>query len=54
MAITDPAVIIVNDKYAKSVEMANTAAQRASAATQAFANAIYSPPQISVQWQTME
>ena len=53
MAITDPAVIIVNDKYAKSVEMANTAAQRASAATQAFANAIYSPPQISVQWQTL-
>ncbi len=53
MVITDPAVIIVNDKYAKSVEMANTAAQRASAATQAFANAIYSPPQISVQWQTL-
>ena len=53
MAITDPAVIIVNDKYAKSVDLANGAAQRATAAAQAFNAAIYAPPTISVQWQTL-
>ena len=53
MAITDPAVIIVNDKYAQSVSLANQAASRLSSAAQAFNNSIYSPAQISVQWTTL-
>ncbi|WP_270175217.1 hypothetical protein [Diaphorobacter sp. ED-3] len=53
MAITDPAVLIVNDKYAKSVELADAAARRASDAATAFNASIYAPPQISVQWQTL-
>ena len=51
--ITDPAVIIVNDKYAKSVELANAASSRLNSAADAFNNSIYSPAQISVQWQTL-
>lgn len=51
--ITDPAVIIVNDKYAKSVQLANDAAARATAAAQVFNESIYQPAQISVQWQTL-
>lgn len=53
MAISDPAVIIVNDKYAKSAALADAAAARASASAQAFNAAIYAPPQISVSWQTL-
>ena len=53
MAITDPAVIIVNDKYEKSVQLADQASARLASATQAFNNAIYSPAQIGVQWQTL-
>ena len=53
MAITDPAVLIVNDKYAQSVSLANQAASRLSSAAQAFNNSIYSPAQISVQWTTL-
>ena len=51
--ITDPAVIIVNDKYAKSVELANAASSRLNSAAAAFNNSVYSPAQISVQWQTL-
>ena len=46
MAITDPAVIIVNDKYAKSVQLADAASSRLSSAAQAFNSAVYSPAQI--------
>ena len=53
MAITDPAVIIVNDKYAKSVELADAASSRLSEAAQAFNSSVYSPAQISVQWQSL-
>ncbi len=53
MTITDPAVIIVNDKYAKSVQLADAASSRLSDAAQAFNNSIYSPAQINVQWQTL-
>lgn len=52
-AISDPAVLIVNDKYAKSVDLANQAANRLTSATEAFNRAVYSPAQISVQWQTL-
>lgn len=51
--ITDPAVIIVNDKYAKSVALANDAAARAASATQAFNASIYQPAQFDVKWQTL-
>ena len=53
MPITDPAVIIVNDKYAKSVELADAASSRLSEAAQAFNSSVYSPAQISVQWQSL-
>ena len=53
MAITDPAVIIVNDKYAKSVQLADAASSRLSEAAQAFNSSVYSPAQISVQWQSL-
>ena len=52
-SISDPAALIVNDKYAQSLNLANQAAGRLTTATDAFNRAVYSPAQISVQWQTL-
>jgi len=51
--ISDPAVLIVNDKYDKSVALATQAAARLDSATKAFNDALYKPGQISVQWNTL-
>ena len=51
--ITDPAVIIVNDKYAKSVELAQSALQRSNEAANAFNASIYQPEQITARWVTL-
>lgn len=40
--ISDPAVLIVNDKYAQSLNLANQAAGRLTTATDAFNKAVYS------------
>lgn len=53
MAISDPAVLIVNDKYDKSISLANEAASRASQAAAAFNAAIYSPAPIDIQWSSL-
>lgn len=44
---------IVEDKYARSVELAETASREVAGFQQALNNSIYQPPQISVQWQTL-
>lgn len=44
---------IVEDKYARSVEFANSAARSAAAMQAAMNNTLYAPPTISVSWQTL-
>ena len=53
MTITSPAVVIVNDKYQKSVLIAEAAKKSVASFQQALNASIYQPPQISVQWSTM-
>ncbi|MDR3066368.1 MAG: hypothetical protein LBV05_12815 [Comamonas sp.] len=51
--ITDPAVVIVKDKYDKSVELAQSALQRSNEAANAFNASIYQPGQITARWVTL-
>ncbi|WP_103018169.1 hypothetical protein [Alicycliphilus denitrificans] len=44
---------IVEDKYARSVGLAETASREVADFQRALNDSIYQPPQISVQWQTM-
>ena len=44
---------VVIDKYNKSVGLAEAAARKSEEAAVAFRASIYTPPQISVQWQTL-
>ena len=44
---------VVVDKYNKSVGLAEAAAKKSEEAATAFRASIYTPPQISVQWQTL-
>lgn len=44
---------IVEDKYARAVELAETASREVAGFQQALNNSIYQPPQISVRWQTL-
>ena len=46
-------VHVVVDKYNKSVDLAEAAARKSEEAAVAFRASIYTPPQISVQWQTL-
>lgn len=52
MDLNGPAEI-VEDKYDRSVALAESASQEAAAFQQALANSVYQPSQISVQWQTL-
>ena len=44
---------IVQDKYDRSVELADAASREVASFQQALNASIYQPPQISVQWQTL-
>ena len=44
---------VVIDKYNKSLNLAEAAAKKSEEAATAFRASIYTPPQISVQWQTL-
>lgn len=44
---------IVQDKYARSVDLAAAASSEAASFQSAMNAALYNPPQISVQWQTL-
>ncbi|ADU99453.1 hypothetical protein [Alicycliphilus denitrificans] len=52
MDLNGPAEI-VEDKYERSVELAETASREVADFQRALNDSIYQPPQISVQWQTM-
>ena len=59
MAVPEPKswnsypVHVVVDKYNKSVDLAEAAARKSEEAAIAFRASIYTPPKISVQWQTL-
>ena len=50
---TQSAAEIVNDKYDRSIELANAATTAVEGFQTALNNSIYSPPTVSVQWQTL-
>lgn len=50
---TNSAAEIVNDKYDRSIELANAAKTAVEGFQTALNNSIYSPPTVSVQWQTL-
>lgn len=50
---TSSAAEIVNDKYDRSIELANAATAAVDGFQQALNNSIYSPPTVSVRWQTL-
>ncbi len=52
MALNGPAEI-VEDKYERSIELAETASREVEDFQQALNASIYQPPQISVQWSTL-
>ena len=51
--VTQSAAEIVNDKYDRSIELANAATSAVERFQTALNNSIYSPPTVSVQWQTL-
>ena len=51
--VTQSAAEIVNDKYDRSIELANAATAAVNGFQTALNNSIYSPPTVSVQWQTL-
>ena len=44
---------LVQDKYAKSVGLADAATSAVNSFQQALNNSIYQPPTVSVQWSTL-
>lgn len=50
---TQSAAEIVNDKYDRSIELANAATTAVDGFQKALNDSIYSPPTVSVQWQTL-
>ena len=50
---TSSAAEIVNDKYDRSIELADAATSAVEGFQDALNNSIYSPPTVSVQWQTL-
>ena len=50
---TQSAAEIVNDKYDRSIELANAATSAVEGFQDALNNSIYTPPTVSVQWQTL-
>lgn len=51
--VTESAAEIVNDKYDRSIALADAATNAVNTFQTALNNSIYSPPTISVQWQTL-
>lgn len=51
--VFDGPASIVEDKYTKSVALANTASNEVASFVNALNNSLYLPPTVNVQWQTL-
>jgi hypothetical protein len=51
--VTQSAAEIVNDKYDRSIDLADAATEAVEGFQEALNNSIYQPPTVSVRWQTL-